>query len=173
MPTVNYNEHFIYDETSPSCLRHKVKKKQMNIGDVAGSLVVTKKEKPNWSVCCCNKKLRVHRVIWEMHNGSIPEGLVVDHIDGDPSNNKIDNLRLATLFQNAFNQKLQNNKNSGLPKGLSYYKDGKIRARVQAYGKRFQLTVCESDLEFAELWVEEVRDILHKDFSNNGVICNG
>jgi hypothetical protein len=34
------------------------------------------------------KKYRAHRVIWEMHHGSIPDGLVIDHIDSDPSKTK-------------------------------------------------------------------------------------
>lgn len=31
-----------------------------------------------------------------MHYGAIPEGLTIDHIDRDRSNNRLDNLRLAT-----------------------------------------------------------------------------
>jgi len=33
-------------------------------------------------------------------NGEIPDSLYVDHIDNDPSNNKIDNLQLLTLPEN-------------------------------------------------------------------------
>lgn len=51
------------------------------------------------------KTLYGHRIIWEMHNGLIPEGLTLDHIDGNPSNNRLENLRLATHQQNLMNQK--------------------------------------------------------------------
>lgn len=37
---------------------------------------------------------RIHRMVWETHNGPIPEGCVVHHIDGDKSNNSIANLML-------------------------------------------------------------------------------
>ena len=37
-----------------------------------------------------------HRIIWEMHNGEIPSGMVIDHIDGNRSNNKIENMHFPT-----------------------------------------------------------------------------
>lgn len=37
----------------------------------------------------------LHRVVWKFYNGDIPEGYQVHHIDGDPANNKIDNLTLV------------------------------------------------------------------------------
>ena len=49
------------------------------------------------------KNLKEHRVIFEMHNGAIPEGLQIDHIDRNPSNNLIGNLRLATGSENRRN----------------------------------------------------------------------
>ncbi|QAX31287.1 SNF2-related protein [Leisingera sp. NJS204] len=45
-----------------------------------------------------------HRLIWIWHNGQIPEGRVVDHADGDPLNNRIENLRVATVAQNNANR---------------------------------------------------------------------
>ena len=38
----------------------------------------------------------LHREIWKRFNGEIPKGYVVHHIDGDPSNNKIENLQIMT-----------------------------------------------------------------------------
>jgi hypothetical protein len=58
-----------------------------------------------------NRRFFVHRIIWEMHNGPIPDGLVIDHIDRRPDNNHIDNLRLATQEQNAHNHKKRNGVN--------------------------------------------------------------
>lgn len=47
-----------------------------------------------------DKKLRLHREVWKYHNGKIPKGCVIDHIDRDVSNNQIENLRLATYSMN-------------------------------------------------------------------------
>ena len=50
------------------------------------------------------RKTYVHRAVWEMHNGPIPDGLVVDHINRDPSDNRVENLRVVTQKQNCSNQ---------------------------------------------------------------------
>ena len=45
----------------------------------------------------------LHRAVWEYHNGKIPEGMVIDHIDRNTDNNQIENLRCVTLSENARN----------------------------------------------------------------------
>lgn len=40
------------------------------------------------------------RCIWESFNGPIPEGMQVNHIDEDPTNNRLDNLNLMTPKEN-------------------------------------------------------------------------
>lgn len=37
---------------------------------------------------------RLHRAVWEYHNGEIPEGYHIHHLDGCRANNEIDNLAL-------------------------------------------------------------------------------
>ena len=50
------------------------------------------------------KPKKAHRVIWEMVTGeTIPQGMVVDHIDGDRDNNAWHNLRLASPRLNRMN----------------------------------------------------------------------
>lgn len=41
-----------------------------------------------------------HRVMWEALRGPIPEGMYVNHIDGDKTNNAIANLELVTHHEN-------------------------------------------------------------------------
>lgn len=59
------------------------------------------------------------RIIWTWHNGPIPPGFEMDHIDGNGRNNAIENLRLATVGQNAINKSYVRKKKSGLPKGIT------------------------------------------------------
>lgn len=47
-----------------------------------------------------NKKFLVHRMVWEAFNGPIPENVDIDHIDGDQSNNSLNNLRILSHSEN-------------------------------------------------------------------------
>lgn len=46
---------------------------------------------------------RVHRLVYLTFKGDIPEGMVIDHIDGNTNNNNIDNLRCVTQSDNCRN----------------------------------------------------------------------
>lgn len=48
----------------------------------------------------CGKSFTVSRVVYAWYKGAIPSGYEVDHIDNDPFNNDLDNLRLATPEEN-------------------------------------------------------------------------
>lgn len=47
-----------------------------------------------------HKHFLVHRVVWEAFNGPIPEGLDIDHIDGNPKNNALENLQAISHRKN-------------------------------------------------------------------------
>lgn len=54
----------------------------------------------------CNgkrKRFLVHRLVWETFVGKIPEGYELDHIDGNPQNNRLENLRVVTHKENQNN----------------------------------------------------------------------
>lgn len=42
-----------------------------------------------------------HKVIWQYFNGDIPEGMQINHIDEDKTNNALSNLNLMTAEQNS------------------------------------------------------------------------
>ena len=46
------------------------------------------------------KYYRVYRLIWETFNNNIPDNLTIDHIDGNKTNNSLNNLRLLTREKN-------------------------------------------------------------------------
>lgn len=48
-------------------------------------------------------KYYAHRLIWIYHNGQCEESMI-DHIDGNKSNNKIENLRLSNFSKNGLNR---------------------------------------------------------------------
>lgn len=67
-------------------------------GNYAGSI----NGKGYYCVAINNKSFRLHRLIWLYHKGYLPD--IIDHIDGNRLNNKIENLREATIQQNSANK---------------------------------------------------------------------
>ena len=67
------------------------------------------------------RKAYAHKIIYEMHYGEIPDGMTIDHIDGDGENNRLGNLRLVTTSGNAKNARLGTNNSSGV-KGVGWCK---------------------------------------------------
>lgn len=45
----------------------------------------------------CGTECRVCELVWEAFNGEIPEGYTITHIDGNKTNNRLDNLKLERL----------------------------------------------------------------------------
>lgn len=72
--------------------------------------------------------ISAHRLAWIYMYGAIPEGAEIDHIDRNPGNNAIANLRLATSQQQKWNKGVQSNSRSGL-KG-AYYHAGRQGKKV-------------------------------------------
>lgn len=66
------------------------------------------------------KHVKVHQIIWKMHYGEIPKGKIIDHIDGNKINNRIENLRLVTPSQNAIHTKNLNRNNTSGYKGVVF-----------------------------------------------------
>jgi HNH endonuclease len=58
------------------------------------------------------KTYLLHRLLWEMFNGSIPVGHVIHHIDGDAKNNRIENLACMTHAEHV---RLHREKDGALP----------------------------------------------------------
>lgn len=54
-----------------------------------------------------------HRVIWAMHYGEWPDG-IIDHINGNTLDNRIANLRIVNDLENMHNQKLRTTNKSGV-----------------------------------------------------------
>jgi len=84
--------------------------------------------------CAGHQNLRLHRLLLDA-----PPGLQVDHIDGDPTNNRRSNLRLCTHAENGKNQRRPSTNSSGF-KGVSWHKrDKRWYARIMINRKNKHL----------------------------------
>jgi hypothetical protein len=121
MTTAEWEKLFRYCETSPTGLRWKVdgKTSKRKSGDVAGWLWWRKTDnRKSWMISVwgdgkVNTRL-VHRLVYELAVGPIPEGLQIDHMDGNPLNNKKENLRAVTQTINLRNKRMYKCNKSGV-----------------------------------------------------------
>ena len=91
-------------------------------------------------VLCRELNVRLHCFLMCNTN----EELVVDHINRNTLDNRKENLRLATMQQNAMNRSVQPNNTSGIP-GVSWRKDrNKWRAFITINGKQKALGLYEN-----------------------------
>jgi len=116
----DFSELFQYSEDSPSGLIWKNDNIGSNgrvynkAGTLVGSVKVSECGKHKcWRVVVDDKRYYIHRIVYSMFN-ELPSNLVVDHIDGNALNNKIENLRAITQEQNSRNM----SKSSANPLGV-------------------------------------------------------
>ena len=94
-----------------------------------------------------------HRLMWEFFNGPVPEGMHIDHINGNRYDNRLCNLRLATPQQNAQNRPKRQGTSSKY-KGVYWSKPhNKWRAQIQHDGAWFNLGLYDSEEDAANAYL--------------------
>ena len=103
-----------------------------------------------------------HRLAWMFEHGSFPSG-VIDHIDGDPLNNRISNLRDVDRRTNQENQRkaASSNKSTGLLGASLHRQTGKFHAHIQVRGKVISLGLHKTP-ELAHATYINTKRIMHK-----------
>lgn len=105
------------------------------------------------------KTILMHREIM-----NTPQGVEVDHKDGDGLNNQKCNLRNCDHFQNSHNQSRQSNNKSGF-KGVSKDKNtGKWAVNIKINNKQIHIG-CFKDLKDAALAYDKAALKYHGDFA--------
>lgn len=82
-------------------------------------------------------KIYEHVLVWFYHKGRWPTKHL-DHINRDPQDNSIENLREVTRSVNTFNSKIPSNNKSGI-KGVAKTPNGKWIARIGKDGRTYRL----------------------------------
>ena len=122
------------------------------VGDIAGTAHVRGYRR----IRVENVSHMAHRLAWLHVHGEWPTGLI-DHIDGNPGNNRIANLRVVTSSLNQQNQRKAHSHNtkSGLLGVQANYK--KWAANIRVSGKRTYLGSFDTPEEAHAAYLEAKR----------------
>jgi hypothetical protein len=135
---------------------------------LAGSRAGTIKKNSYCQIHFSGKPYVAHRLIYSMFYDDLTTELEVDHIDNNPGNNKIENLRIASSSENKHNQSIRKNNTSGV-KGVSWdTQANKWKAQICKDGKNQHIGHF-TDLAEATIKIEQVRNQLHQKFTNHGL----
>lgn len=125
-------EYFRYDPTTGHIFWTKDRSSNARAGNVAG----TPNDQGYISIRLAGLHLKAHRVAWFLTFGSWPKDQI-DHINGDPSDNRLCNLREASHRENLLNRRRR--KSAPGLKGVSPGRRGKFRAAIRLDGKYHNL----------------------------------
>jgi hypothetical protein len=162
LPPVEELRRLFEYEPETGVIRWRVHRGTKAAGSVAGTM-----HKDGYLLIGISSVSRVywlaHRIIWKMMTGEEPVGQV-DHVDGDPRNNRWDNFRMASHGQNIQNAPLRKDNTSGV-KGVHWDKrHRKWNVVVTANGTSSRLGRFRSIDEAA--WVAaEARLRMHGEFA--------
>lgn len=112
------------------------------------------------------RTIQLHVFILEHHLGrKLKKREQVDHINGDSSDNRLENLRLATNTQNARNRGKSKHNTSGY-KGVFWHKaTNKWTAQIGVDRKRIYLGIFDTP-ELAHRAYCEAAKVYHGEFAN-------
>jgi hypothetical protein len=121
---------------------------------------------------CKKRTVYVHRAVWILTYGAIPDGIEIDHVNGNPEDNRIGNLRPCTRSQNCQNMKIRKDSTSGV-KGVFYDKANDMWRGCVSFNKQRHYVGRFKTLEDAQAAVVNARALLHGEFCNHGLHQRG
>jgi HNH endonuclease len=118
---------------------------------VAGTLA----DNGYWLITLDRRQYRAHQLAWFYMTGEWCS--LIDHRDGDPSNNRWSNLRSATLSQSNANRRLHRNNSCGL-KGVSRSRSG-WRATIHKNRQKHHLGIFPTPQDAHAAYVKAARKL--------------
>jgi hypothetical protein len=120
-----------------------------------GKWTVVKNRKNNNSGYCKvefnGRKIYYHNIIWVLSTGKdIPSGLVVDHINGNRLDSRMENMRLVTDRVN--NQNMEIHRDGKLVGGTFHKRDNKYYSQIKINSKQIYLGRFNTEQEANEAY---------------------
>lgn len=128
------------------------------IGKEAGSIRRgSSNHKKYWHIKIDGTPIKRSRIVFAVANGFWPDE-IVDHINGDSLDDRIENLRSATTTQNAWNHKSRA-KQSDLPMGIRRLPSGRYQARIACNKKFHSLGSFETSAEAVDVYQQKRKEM--------------
>ena len=109
-----------------------------------------------------NKGYKASHLIYIYHHGKDVQ--FIDHIDGDTTNDRIENLRECNLQQNAYNRRAQINTSSQY-KGVSFCKKlNKWECSLATNGKQKKIGMFKTEID-AAIAYDKIAKVIQGDFA--------
>lgn len=112
-----------------------------------------------------SRQYQAHRVAWAIYHGTWPSK-DIDHINGNPGDNSISNLRLATVSENMRNTRIRSDNKSGIKGVFWAERYGKWEAQIAVHGKSIALGRF-SDIGDAAAAYRNAAEKLHGEFARH------
>lgn len=130
LPPDRLRRLFSYDKDTGLFTWYEARSR-VKAGSVAGSV-----NADGYLTICVDKSVYLaHRMAWAYVYGEWP-ALFVDHINGDSTDNRIENLRQVTHSQNQQNSKISAANTSGIRGVSRVASSGNWKAQIDVNGKR-------------------------------------
>lgn len=147
-----------YDSETGIFTRKEAQQKKF-IGLIAGTI----NAKGYIAIRVCGIKYNAHRLAWLYIYGYMPKGMI-DHINGNPSDNRLCNLRECSRMENMYNSKLKSNNTSGFKNVFWDKRLKKWKVQVRA-NKRNNYIGIYDNLDIAIKIAENAIKELHGDYT--------
>ena len=113
------------------------------------------------------KNFYIHRLVALAFLENIDNKKVIDHIDNNPANNNVKNIRWATSKDNCYNQDKRITNTSGF-KGVTFNKpSNKYQANIRINGKKKHLGLFKSAEEASKAYEAKAKEIHGEFFYKN------
>jgi hypothetical protein len=142
---LNYNQH-------TGIFTWKVQNKRTRVDSIAGCY-----DNYNYIIIRIDgKNYKAHRLSWLYIYNEWPKGKI-DHINGNPADNRITNLREVTVRENSQNRKEHRN---GKLVGCHYNKKiNKWISRIQLNKKRIHLGYYDTQQEAHNAYIQKIKQL--------------